>query len=69
MPRKMLRHDCFLDSLKCHSSSNPLWFSHGTQDIGTWLNVNPVFKFKSGLHFTPKGDCNIATCVACNGIV
>lgn len=38
---KMFRLENLLDYSKCHSSTNPLRFSHDTQDIGTQLHINP----------------------------
>lgn len=40
----MFRHSILLDFSKCHGSTNLLWVSHDTQDIGTWLNANPESK-------------------------
>lgn len=37
----MFKHDNLLDYLKCQISTNPLRFSHDTQDIGTQLHINP----------------------------
>lgn len=41
MPRKYVQAQQSFRLSEASESTDPLWFSHSAQDIGTRLNVNP----------------------------